>query len=110
MFKKIQLRYIIFFNNFEYFYSDLQDTCMEYTNKSYFDKAKEKEEEGFYEEALEYYKKALEEDDENIEAYFSINLIKSYIEIEKNSKESAKSNKHTKLFNVLDAFLDKKEN
>ena len=50
---------------------------MEYRNKSYFDKAKEKEEAGLYDEALEYYKKALEEDDENIEAYFSINLIKS---------------------------------
>ncbi|WP_020005331.1 tetratricopeptide repeat protein [Brachyspira innocens] len=79
---------------------------MKYTNKSYFDKAKEKEEEGNYDEALEYYEKALEEDDENIEAYFSINLIKSYIEIEKNTQDKEKPNKHTKLFNVLNDFLD----
>lgn len=77
MFKKIQLRYIIFLIILNIFYINLQDTCMEYRNKSYFDKAKEKEEAGLYDEALEYYKKALEEDDENIEAYFSINLIKS---------------------------------
>ena len=108
MFKKIQLRYIIFFNNFEYFYINLQDTCMKYTNKSYFDKAKEKEEAGYYEEALEYYKKALEEDDENIELYFSINLIKSYIEIEKNTQDKEKQNKHTKLFNIFNEFLDEK--
>ena len=79
---------------------------MEYTNKSYFDRAKEKEESGLYDEALEYYQKALEEDDENIEAYFSINLIKSYIEIEKNNQNKEKQNKHTKLFNVLNDFLD----
>ncbi|MDO6993606.1 hypothetical protein Q5M87_06230 [Brachyspira innocens] len=76
---------------------------MKYTNKSYFDRAKEKEEAGLYKEALE-------EDDENIEAYFSINLIKSYIEIEKNTQDKEKLNKHTKLFNVLNDFLDKKEN
>ncbi|OEJ13886.1 hypothetical protein BFL38_03865 [Brachyspira hampsonii] len=81
---------------------------MEYTNKSYFDIAKEKKEAGLYEEALEYYKKALEEDDENIEAYFSINLIKSYIEIEKNNQNNEKQNKHTKLFNIFNEFLDEK--
>ncbi|EKV58274.1 hypothetical protein [Brachyspira hampsonii] len=74
----------------------------------YFDKAKEKEEAGLYEEALEYYEKALEEDDENIEAYFSINLIKSYIEIEKNTQDREKQNKHTKLFNIFNEFLDEK--
>ncbi|ASJ21636.1 hypothetical protein [Brachyspira hampsonii] len=81
---------------------------MKSKDRLYFDNAKEKEEAGLYEEALEYYKKVLEEDDENIEAYFSINLIKSYIEIEKNTEDKEKQNKYAKLFNIFNEFLDKK--
>ncbi|WP_300721470.1 tetratricopeptide repeat protein, partial [uncultured Brachyspira sp.] len=45
--------------------------------------AKEKEEAGEYKEALQYYEKSIEEDPNNIEAYFGWNLINSYIEIGK---------------------------
>lgn len=64
--------------------------------------AKEKENIGEYKEALEYYKKAIEEDDNNIEAYFGLNLIKSYIEMESDS------NKHTELLSILNDILYKK--
>ena len=76
----------------------------------YLELAKEKEETGEYKSALEYYKKSIEEDSENIEAYFGLNLINSYIEMEKELKndDSDNINKHMELFNIFNEFLDKK--
>ena len=83
----------------------------ENTSLKYLELAKEKEEIGEYREALEYYKKSIEEDPDNIEAYFGLNLINSYIEMEKELKndDSDNINKHIELFNVFNEFLDKKD-
>lgn len=82
----------------------------ENTSLKYLELAKEKEEIGEYREALEYYKKSIEEDPDNIEAYFGLNLINSYIEMEKELKndDSDNINKHIELFNIFNEFLDKK--
>lgn len=77
----------------------------------YLELAKEKQELGEYKEALEYYKKSIEEDPENIESYFGLNLINSYIEMEnelKNDDNDCKTNKHIELFNIFNDFLDKR--
>ncbi|MEI0558917.1 tetratricopeptide repeat protein [Brachyspira intermedia] len=83
----------------------------ENTSLKYLELAKEKEEIGEYKEALEYYKKSIEEDPDNIESYFGLNLINSYIEMEKesNNDDSDNINKHIELFNVFNEFLDKKD-
>ncbi|MEI0799292.1 tetratricopeptide repeat protein [Brachyspira intermedia] len=83
----------------------------ENTSLKYLELAKEKEEIGEYREALEYYKKSIEEDPDNIEAYFGLNLINSYIEMEKELKndDSDNINKHIELFNIFNEFLDKKD-
>lgn len=74
-------------------------------SKSYFNTAKEKEELGLYEEALEYYKKSIEEDDSNIEAYFGFNLMKSYISmLEKENTDD--DNKAADIFNALNHFIN----
>ena len=81
------------------------------TSLKYLELAKENEEIGEYKEALEYYKKSIEEDPENIEAYFGLNLINSYIEMEKELKDDDDSdniNRHIELFNIFNEFLDKK--
>ena len=81
------------------------------TSLKYLELAKEKEEIGEYKEALGYYKKSIEEDPENIEAYFRLNLINSYIEMEKELKDDDDSdniNRHIELFNIFNEFLDKK--
>ena len=72
---------------------------MKNTNKSeeYFNIAKEKEEQGLYKEALSYYQKSVEEDPNNIEAYFCMNLINSYLEFNSNKI----SQKRTNLLNIL---------
>lgn len=84
----------------------------ENTSLKYLELAKEKEEIGEYREALEYYKKSIEEDPDNIEAYFGLNLINSYIEMEKelkNDDDSDNINKHVELFNIFNEFLDKED-
>ena len=78
-------------------------------SKSYFNTAKEKEELGLYEEALEYYKKAIEEDDSNIEAYFGFNLMKSYIsmlEMENTDDDDKIDNKSADILNALNHFIN----
>ena len=79
---------------------------MKNTNKSeeYFNTAKEKEEQGLYQEALLYYTKSVEEDTNNIEAYFCINLINSYLEFD-NNKIAQKRTNLLNIFNDFD-FLD----
>ena len=79
---------------------------MKNTNKSeeYFNIAKEKEEQGLYQEALLYYTKSVEEDPNNIEAYFCINLINSYLEFD-NNKIAQKRTNLLNIFNDFD-FLD----
>lgn len=70
-------------------------------------KAKEKEELGLYEEALEYYTKAIEENPDNIEAYFGLNLIKSYMAMENiDDNENPKYKKHMDLFNIFNDILN----
>lgn len=78
------------------------------TSLKYLELAKQKEEIGEYKEALEYYKKSIEEDPENIESYFGLNLINSYIEMEKELKndDSDNINKHIELFNIFNEFID----
>ncbi|WP_295153721.1 tetratricopeptide repeat protein [uncultured Brachyspira sp.] len=76
--------------------------------------AKEKEEAGEYKEALQYYEKSIEEDPNNIEAYFGWNLINSYIEIGKEEnkyqvKNTYHTNKHIELLNVFNNLLDNDE-
>lgn len=75
---------------------------MKNTNKSeeYFNTAKEKEEQGLYQEALLYYTKSVEEDPNNIEAYFCINLINSYFEFDNNQI----AQKRTNLLNIFNDF------
>ncbi|AEM23333.1 TPR domain-containing protein [Brachyspira intermedia PWS/A] len=83
----------------------------ENTSLKYLELAKEKEEIGEYKEALEYYEKSIEEDPDNIEAYFGLNLINSYIEMEKELKNDDASdniNKHIEFFNIFNEFLNKK--
>ena len=75
-------------------------------NKSeeYFYTAKEKEQLGLYEEALEYYRKSIEEDDNNIEAYFGFNLMKSYLSMLKNNDD-----KYAEIFDILNEFINDKK-
>lgn len=75
---------------------------MKNTNKSeeYFNIAKEKEEQGLYQEALLYYTKSVEEDPNNIEAYFCMNLINSYLEFDSNQI----SQKRTNLLSIFNDF------
>ncbi|WP_297297605.1 hypothetical protein [uncultured Brachyspira sp.] len=75
---------------------------MKNANKSeeYFNIAKEKEEQGLYQEALLYYTKSVEEDPNNIEAYFCMNLINSYLEFDSNQI----SQKRTNLLSIFNDF------
>lgn len=80
----------------------------------YLELAKKEEELGNYKEALEYYKKSIEEDTNNVEAYFGWSIINSYIEMEnklKNDDDNSDNiNKHMELFNIFNDFLDKRKN
>lgn len=84
-------------------------------SKEYCEIAKEKEKEGLYKEALEYYEKSIEENPNNVEAYFGWNLMNSYIEIENGLKSTNNKNnvneinKHIELLSVFNDFLDKKQ-
>ena len=75
---------------------------MKNANKSeeYYNIAKEKEEQGLYQEALLYYTKSVEEDPNNIEAYFCMNLINSYLEFDSNQI----SQKRTNLLSIFNDF------
>ena len=74
----------------------------------YLELAKKEEELGNYKEALKYYEKSIEENPNNVEAYFGWNIINSYIEME-NSENIDDNNKHIELFNIFNDFLDKRK-
>ncbi|WP_300369918.1 tetratricopeptide repeat protein [Brachyspira sp.] len=84
-------------------------------SSKYLQLAKEKEESGEYDKALKYYEKSIEEDYNNIEAYFGWNLMKSYIEMEKGGNKIEEDNiynynKHIELMNVFNNLLDNDNN